>query len=159
LPTTRTSSTRRPQRRRHLVRELQHQLGQEQRFDAFSATTDLDGTGSVSSQYYYTYNGTQKPLSYTYSNGVVDTSTNFYQECNLLAANVGTKFTKVIVFTLTASQKTNYANWYSYYRTRLLMMKTLTGQAFQPLTSVPGIGFSTLHDTGADESATFLPDR
>ena len=63
----------------------------------------------------------------------------------------------MIVFNLTAAQKTNYANWYSYYRTRLLMMKTITGQAFQPLTSSFRIGFSTLHDTGADDSATFLP--
>src|SRR6185436_1923125 len=78
------------------------------------------------------------------------------QECNLLAANVGTKFTKNILFSLPA-QKQNYANWYSYYRTRLLMMKTLTGQAFQPLASTLRIGFSTLHDTGADASATFLP--
>ncbi len=33
----------------------------------------------------------------------------------------------------TAANLTNFANWYSYYRTRLLMMKTASGQAFSRL--------------------------
>lgn len=33
----------------------------------------------------------------------------------------------------TAANLTNFANWYSYYRTRMLMMKTAAGQAFSRL--------------------------
>ena len=33
----------------------------------------------------------------------------------------------------TAAEKTNFANWYSYYRTRVLMMKSATGHAFKTI--------------------------
>jgi len=54
---------------------------------------------------YYTYSGTQTPLSYTYPNGVsVDTTTTFYQECHSTvgAAPGSTKFTQVTVTALLA---------------------------------------------------------
>ena len=123
-------------------------------YDATSPVTNLTSP----SQFYYVYGngGTQKPLSYTYLSGVVDPSTTFYTECNS-PVNNAPKFTKVTVSGLAAAAKQNYANWYSYYRTRLLMMKTLAGQSFQPLTSSFRVGLSTIHDTGADNSATFLP--
>ena len=63
----------------------------------------------------------------------------------------------MLVSSLSAANKTNYANWYTYYRTRLLMMKTLAGQSFAPLTKNFRIGFSTVHDTGVDDTPTFLP--
>jgi type IV pilus assembly protein PilY1 len=71
------------------------------------------------------------------------------------------KFTPVKVSGLTAAQKTNYANWYSYYRTRINMMKTVAGLAFQDVRGKPKtysqdpvdgdyiharVGFTSLHD-------------
>lgn len=47
------------------------------------------------------------------------------------------KFTKVIVSDTSGpgatDERTNFANWWSYYRTRMLTMKTATGLAFKPL--------------------------
>ena len=39
----------------------------------------------------------------------------------------------------------NFANWFSYYRTRILTMKTTMGQAFASLTSKYRVGFSTIN--------------
>src|SRR5690606_19632738 len=47
-----------------------------------------------------------------------------------------------------AQEMTNFANWYSYYRTRLLMMKTASGRAFSSLTDKYRVGFSTISETG-----------
>ena len=52
---------------------------------------------------------------------------------------------------------TNYANWYAYYRTRILMMKTATGAAFQPLDDRYRIGFITIHPGSPVSSSKFLP--
>jgi type IV pilus assembly protein PilY1 len=42
----------------------------------------------------------------------------------------------------TASKLTNFANWHSYYRTRMLMMKTATGLAFNKLDKNYRIGLT-----------------
>jgi type IV pilus assembly protein PilY1 len=52
---------------------------------------------------------------------------------------------------------TNYANWYAYYRTRILMMKTATGAAFQALDDRYRIGFITIHPGSPVTSSKFLP--
>lgn len=44
----------------------------------------------------------------------------------------------------TASKLTNFANWYSFYRTRLLMMKTATGRAFKTLDNHYRVGFGRI---------------
>ncbi len=54
-------------------------------------------------------------------------------------------------------ERQNYANWYSYYRKRLLMMKTATGLAFKKIGSNYRVGFSTISYTGTDSNnAGFL---
>ena len=55
----------------------------------------------------------------------------------------------------TAAEKTNFANWYSYYRTRMLNMKSSAGRAFTALDSSYRVGFSTISNTGTSGS-TFL---
>ena len=44
-----------------------------------------------------------------------------------------------------AEEMTNFANWYSYYRTRIQMMKTALGLAFQPIGSGFRVGFITIN--------------
>lgn len=47
-----------------------------------------------------------------------------------------------------AQEIQNFANWFSYYRTRILTMKTTMGLAFSGLTDKFRVGFSTINQTG-----------
>jgi type IV pilus assembly protein PilY1 len=47
-----------------------------------------------------------------------------------------------------AAEQTNFANWYSYYRTRLLMAKSSAGRAFSTVSDKYRVGFTTISDTG-----------
>ncbi len=51
----------------------------------------------------------------------------------------------------------NFANWYSYYRTRMAMMKTATGKAFLSLDDRYRVGFITINPGGPVLSARYLP--
>lgn len=57
-------------------------------------------------------------------------------------------------------ERLNYAKWYSYYRTRLMMMKAASGLAFAGLTNKYRIGFMTIspgtygNDSGSSGAAT-----
>jgi len=43
-----------------------------------------------------------------------------------------------------AEEMTNFANWYAYYRTRILMAKTSLGRAFVPISDTYRVGFITI---------------
>ncbi|MDW5417910.1 PilC/PilY family type IV pilus protein [Iodobacter sp. CM08] len=43
------------------------------------------------------------------------------------------------------AQKTNFANWFSYYRTRILMMKSSAGAAFSSIGDRYRVGFSSIN--------------
>lgn len=49
-------------------------------------------------------------------------------------------------------EMTNYANWYAYYRTRLLMAKTSSGLGFSILSDNARVGFMTIHVTSSSSS-------
>lgn len=60
-----------------------------------------------------------------------------------------TSYTRVNVSTSgTAAEKQNFANWYSYYRTRMLSMKSAAGRAFKGVGNSFRVGFSTISQTG-----------
>ncbi|MDO9405649.1 MAG: PilC/PilY family type IV pilus protein [Polaromonas sp.] len=44
-------------------------------------------------------------------------------------------------------EMTNFANWYTYYRTRMQMMKTAAGRSFSTLSDNFRVGFTTINDT------------
>jgi type IV pilus assembly protein PilY1 len=74
------------------------------------------------------------------------------------------RWRKVIVGTASgpngSDERNNFANWYSYYRTRMLMMKTVVGRAFAQFDARMRIGYSVTSDTGVDASKLgFLPVR
>jgi Tfp pilus tip-associated adhesin PilY1 len=73
------------------------------------------------------------------------------------AAGVGL-FHKVTVSTTSGpggtDEETNFANWFSYYRTRILMMKTATGMAFNNLDSSYRVGFGTMNNNKPSSSST-----
>lgn len=49
-----------------------------------------------------------------------------------------------------SEEMTNYANWYSYYRTRLLAMKTAASLAFKTLDARYRVGFVTINNSSAN---------
>ncbi|QPF72548.1 pilus assembly protein PilY [Roseateles sp. DAIF2] len=63
---------------------------------------------------------------------------------------------------LTATQKTNYANWFSYYRTRMLAMRAGAGRAFAKIDATRfRVGFSKISEyaNGGADSRGFLNIR
>lgn len=100
----------------------------------------LDVSGST----YYTYSGSEPRLGWTYNStgGVVQNT--FYNECN--QTSNGSVFSSVTVNTRSAEEQANYANWYAYYRKRILTMRTSAGQAFATLGDSYRVGFSNISD-------------
>ncbi len=121
-------------------------------FRAYDNTTSYSGgTDSAQAAYYYVYSGTQPAMSYRYqADGDVDTSTTFYKECN---EGIAGKFTKV---TVGAAERQNFANWYSYYRIRVLTAKTAIGRALAGISEPSNyrIGFTTHSYTGTSSSSS-----
>lgn len=58
---------------------------------------------------------------------------------------------------LTATQKQNYANWFQYYRRRMMMMRTAAGKVFAAIDATRfRVGFSTISNTGVADNSDFL---
>lgn len=53
----------------------------------------------------------------------------------------------------------NFANWYSYYRKRVLMMRTASSMAFKEIDADFRVGFSTITEKDAEDSKLFLSVR
>lgn len=97
--------------------------------------------------YYYEYTGTGTPTT-TSSNAsftrrdIISSITSYTRgaarsDCTVVGS----------VATCTYAQEIqNFANWFSYYRTRILTMKTTMGLAFSGLGSKYRVGFSTITD-------------
>ena len=51
-------------------------------------------------------------------------------------------------------EMTNFANWFSYYRTRLQLMKTATSLAFDSIDDRYRVGYSVINYDGVDKNAT-----
>jgi len=108
---------------------------------------------SPQAAYYYQYtrpkNGAY-PLTYVYSeDGGVYVDQGMFPACNSVVGktpgrNVFTKVTSAD----SGFRKQNFANWYSYYRSRINAMKSATGRAFDQILNPDGLrmGFSTLSE-------------
>jgi len=55
-----------------------------------------------------------------------------------------------------AEEMTNFANWYTYYRTRIKMMKTAAGRAFMPVGQTYRVGFITINPGSPVSSSRYL---
>ncbi|MGE4243370.1 pilus assembly protein, partial [Ramlibacter sp.] len=123
--------------------------------------TPIVGYGWVTQTDYYVYTGSQTRLDYTYnSSGSVITTTDFYKECNsAIGSSPGSsKFTRVTL-TEASPQAQNYANWVTYYQTRMQMMKTSASLAFKGIDNRYRIGYSTISKEEAAEDDDFLHIR
>ena len=71
-----------------------------------------------------------------------------------------TRWTKVIVGSRSGpgstDERINFANWFSYHRTRILTIKTALGRAFRDLNEQFRVGFSTIGDSGVADTPGFL---
>lgn len=118
-------------------------------FKAFSSDT-------AQAAYYYKYTGTQTTEA---QKQFYNTNSVFYKECTSVVGSttkvdgtnpVNTVFTKVTVGASSGpggtDERTNFANWYTYYRTRMQMMKTATGLAFKTIDSNFRVGFMTINN-------------
>ncbi len=91
--------------------------------------------------YYFVYQGAQ-------ANRLGDGSA----EDHCLNSSASPNWSKVIVGSGSgpdsSDERTNFANWYSYYRTRILAMKTAVGRAFRNIGDQFRVGFSTIGYSG-----------
>ncbi len=127
--------------------------------------TEVQGSGTLTTPYvgdgdnrtaYFMYTGGQTKLGYTYTGNGADTTTTFYRECNsMIGSPPGSNvFTRVTV-TPSSADLQNYRNWYTYYRTRILMMTSASSLAFMPIGDRYRVGFSTISTEYVD-GANFL---
>lgn len=131
--------------------------------DGFRAYDPLTGDESNSFDfaqraYYYKWNGT---VVANYD-GEGDLDGNGSNDCNDDATyNNGDHTTGNWVKTkITEAEEQNFANWYSYYRTRMLLMKTAAGHAFTALDDKFRVGFMTICPSSGCtkvEEAYYLP--
>ncbi|WP_418316769.1 pilus assembly protein [Piscinibacter sakaiensis] len=122
--------------------------------DGYSATSTSRNLGG---QTYYVYTGTQPKMGWTYdSSGNEITSSTFYKECTSTIGNSPGN-TKFIAVTVNAGSPDaqKYANWWSYYRTRMLMMRTSVGLAVNNLDDKYRVGFSRINSTTVTDGIDF----
>lgn len=134
-----------------------------------TGTTNL--STSTSNNYYWVYTGTgtpPEPLStecgyspYSSSTtGICNDGTSVSNSPPTCSSGKTLLWKKVTVSstsgTAGADERQNFANWYSYYRTRLNMMKSASGRAFGGLSSSYRLGFMTIHPDTVDIYGTPL---
>jgi len=124
-------------------------------YNSSSGTVNIFTSGG-GRNYYYTYSGSQPKMGWTYdTSGLV--SNTFSTECFTAKSTALSVFTKVTV-TAVSTEAQNFANWYSYYRKRYLLMRTAMGRAISTLDSNYRVGFSTIYDTHAQDGVTNFVD-
>nr|WP_316643582.1 PilC/PilY family type IV pilus protein [uncultured Roseateles sp.] len=125
-----------------------------------SLTSPVVAEGAPANQVYYTYSGSQKALDFQYPGNKLTTSSTFYKECNSdLGASPGYGVFTAQIVTPTSTEAQRYANWNTYYRTRMLLMKTSVSRAFKDMDDKFRIGFTTIGEKGVTEGNKFLDIR
>ncbi|MDO8291306.1 MAG: PilC/PilY family type IV pilus protein [Gallionella sp.] len=76
---------------------------------------------------------------------------NYTPVITSVPASGGMTFTAGTFPETDAAKLTNFANWYSYYRIRMLMMKTSTGLAFKPIDNKYRVGFMTINNNNSPD--------
>ncbi|NOT98396.1 MAG: hypothetical protein HOO97_04805, partial [Sideroxydans sp.] len=111
-------------------------------FQPFTNANNRKFTGTVEPAYYYKYTGSQTTEKLKDYN---NTASTFYKECNSAVGSAPglAVFTKVLV---TALEQQNFANWWTYYHTRMLSMKTAAGLAFKPIGNTFRVGYSSINN-------------
>jgi type IV pilus assembly protein PilY1 len=121
-------------------------------------TIGKPSTTDLSNSTYYKYTGTQAALSWVYT-ASGPTQNTFYNECMSSVGNSpGSSVFTAVTMTSSSTDAQNYADWYSYFRMRYLMMRTVSGQAFSSLTDKYRVGYTSISYSGIDSTTTKFLD-
>lgn len=115
-------------------------------FSGYTPNTDIECPSSPS-KYYYSTHKTNPNSDTCDANTSYDIMTNPDRIEAPGIPNVGRTAAHI------AAAQTNYANWYTYYRKRIQLMKSATGEAFKDLTDKYRVGafFMNSVESGADQ--------
>ncbi len=103
---------------------------------------------------YYKYTGTQPVMGWAYTSAGHVANT-FFNECSSTIGNApGSNVFTLVTMTASSPDATNYANWFSYYSHRYLLMRTAMGRAIATLDSSYRVGFSTIYDSTAKQGSS-----
>ena len=109
---------------------------------------DVPGPG-----YYYVYTGPEA-LGYTSA-----PCRQFDTRAASIPTPGGGLWTRYDVSTQPIAQQTNFAIWYSFYRTRLALTKSAASLAFAPINDTRRVGFITVEPKDLPTSAAINPIR
>jgi len=133
----------------------------ENGFSSSSSTRNLDTSfrahddDTSQRAYYYVWSGSGNPNS-----GSTSSTTGCWPNSSSSFPHTTGNWTKVQVTATSGpgstDERTNFANWYSFYRTRLLMMKSATGRAFAGIGSGYRVGFITINPGNPVSSTKYL---
>lgn len=105
--------------------------------------------------YYYVWSGTGSPDS-----GSTSSTTGCWPSSSTSFPHSTGNWTKRQVSSTSGpgntDERQNFANWYSYYRTRLLLMKSATGRAFVGIGEGYRVGFITINPNSPVTSNKYL---
>lgn len=112
-----------------------------------SSSTTTTGTAATSIAGKITLNGFSASASGSTVTitGVPDTASKIVMTYSVSGTPMS--FSPTIYPKANSTALTNFANWYSYYRTRLLMMKTAAGLAFKTLDNHYRVGLAKISQT------------
>jgi len=125
-------------------------------FIAFDDTTGRNN-GSDTSQpaYYYVWSGAGSP-----DPGSTSSTTGCWPSSSSAFPHTTGNWTKVQVSATSGpgstDERQNFANWYSYYRTRTLLVKTATGRAFVGIGEGYRVGLITINAGTPVSSSKYL---
>ncbi|HET8869189.1 MAG TPA: hypothetical protein VFM48_01975, partial [Aquabacterium sp.] len=111
-----------------------------------SITSDLTGKAV-----YYVYTGSQPKMGWRYTTSGV-TANTFYDECMSVvgdSSSTGYSVFKKVTVSASSAEAQNYANWFSYYRKRYLMVRSSLGRALLKLDDSYRVGFTVISDPNA----------
>ena len=121
-------------------------------FTAYSGNTSQPA-------YYYVYTGSQTLVPATGACINSDGNSTSTYDTNIAATGGGNWQKRQVTATSGPSatdERTNFANWYQYYRSRLMMMKATASRAFIQLNDSYRIGYVTINPGNPVSSTQYL---
>jgi type IV pilus assembly protein PilY1 len=114
-------------------------------------------TENAQAAYYYKWKGSGSPVDSKFTN----LRTGECAKPMSGGTNPGANWEKVTVGSASGpgatDERTNFANWYSYYRTRVMMMKAAGSRAFVQLGSQFRVGLITINPGSTVSTSRYLP--
>jgi len=93
--------------------------------------------------------GSERAFYYKWTGAAAPTSADCRASAPSAARTAGHTVGNWTKVTISAAEEQNFANWFTYYRTRILFMKTAAGRAFNGLNDTFRVGFVTICPDGS----------